>query len=190
MIVIRSMVVLAAATLLPRLTNEARTPFADFEESIGRYMLIHRDAENEAGRPSPTRSAETLDRKRKALADAIRSRREAALPGDIFTPAVAGEFRRVIGLNLKHHPRRIAASIRSGELVHVKIVVNGEYPNTIPLETMPATLLMAFPKLPGQLEYRIAGTTLLLRDVTANLIVDLIPDAVPTSTGALQTHGG
>jgi hypothetical protein len=35
--------------------------------------------------------------------------------------------------------------------------------------------------LPGELQYRIVGSTLVLYDTLSNLIVDLLPDAVTAS---------
>ncbi len=50
----------------------------------------------------------------------------------------------------------------------------------MPLETFPPALLRKLPDLPPDLEYRIVGRSLLLRDVKANLIVDILRDVVPT----------
>ena len=41
-------------------------------------------------------------------------------------------------------------------------------------------LLRKLPDLPPELEYRIVGRHLILRDVKANLIVDVLRDVVPT----------
>ena len=62
----------------------------------------------------------------------------------------------------------------------MKIDVNMVYPTTLPLETFPGRLLRLLPDLPPELEYRIVGRHLMLRDVNANLIVDIIRDVVPT----------
>lgn len=61
-----------------------------------------------------------------------------------------------------------------------KVAINTMYPTTLPLITFPAALLRALPDLPPELEYRIVGRHLLLRDVKANLIVDALYDVVPT----------
>jgi hypothetical protein len=37
---------------------------------------------------------------------------------------------------------------------------------------------MSLPKLPEQLEYRLVGKTLIIRDVEANIIVDFVPNAL------------
>ena len=57
--------------------------------------------------------------------------------------------------------------------------INEPYPTTLPLATVPPTLLMKLPTLPPELEYRFLGRHLILRDIKANLIVDYIPDVVP-----------
>ena len=62
----------------------------------------------------------------------------------------------------------------------LKVDVNGIYPTTIPLATFPPALLRKLPDLPPELEYRIVGRSLILRDVKANLIVDILRDVVPT----------
>ena len=63
----------------------------------------------------------------------------------------------------------------------VKVDVNTVYPTTIPLLTFPAALLQKLPDLPPELEYRIVGRHLILRDVKANLIVDVLRDVMPTT---------
>jgi hypothetical protein len=59
--------------------------------------------------------------------------------------------------------------------------VNAVYPNVHgqPLQSAPPTLLANLPILPRGLEYRVAGRTLALRDTEANLVVDILPDALP-----------
>jgi hypothetical protein len=45
--------------------------------------------------------------------------------------------------------------------------------------TFPAGLLRVLPKLPRELEYRLVQRNLILRDIEANLIIDVIPLATP-----------
>jgi hypothetical protein len=56
--------------------------------------------------------------------------------------------------------------------------VNATYPPDTPLPTTPPQVLMNLPKLPEQLEYRIVGKNLIIRDVEANIIVDFVPNAI------------
>jgi hypothetical protein len=53
------------------------------------------------------------------------------------------------------------------------------FPVASQMATMPPSLLAALPELPRELEYRIVGNYLVLRDVDAALILDYIPAAVP-----------
>jgi hypothetical protein len=46
------------------------------------------------------------------------------------------------------------------------------------LQSTPPTLLANLPRLPGELEYRIVGQTLVLYDVSSDLIADLLPNAI------------
>jgi hypothetical protein len=62
---------------------------------------------------------------------------------------------------------------------NVKFGVNRLYPTTIPLATFPANLLKALPDLPPELEYRIVNRHLILRDVEANYVVDMVPNVFP-----------
>jgi hypothetical protein len=173
----RFLPVLAVCTLFAQ-APAARTPFADFEERVAAYMKTHKVAESDMGKLSPTSSAKQLDAKKTSLADEIRAQRAGAAQGDIFTAPIAAEFRRLIAMNLRHKAATIKESIRSGELVSANVRVNGSYPEGVPLETMPPTLLASFPKLPPELDYRFIGSTLVLRDVSANLIIDLMPNAI------------
>jgi hypothetical protein len=59
--------------------------------------------------------------------------------------------------------------------------VNAEYPKNSPLSTVPPSLLLRLPKLPKDIEYRFVGRTLILRDREANIIIDYMKEAVPTS---------
>jgi len=78
--------------------------------------------------------------------------------------------------------KQIRASLRSAEPVRgIRLQVNATYPEKAPLQSTPPTLLLDLPTLPSELEYRIVGRDLVLRDVAANLIVDLLPNALPPS---------
>ena len=78
---------------------------------------------------------------------------------------------------------KIRASLRHAEPVHgLSLAGNQEYPQAAALQSTPPTLLLDLPKLPAELDYRIVGPDLILLDTAANLIVDLLPDALPRRT--------
>jgi hypothetical protein len=159
--------------------SPSSAPFGDFQQRVAQYIKIRRTAEAEAGRPSPTPSPEKLDGKKKALAETIVSKRPGAKQGDLFTPEIAAELRRVIATDFERHPAKIKESLHSAESVSGRVHVNELYPEHVAIATMPSTLLMSLPKLPRELDYRFVGSTLILRDIDANLILDFMPNALP-----------
>jgi len=97
-----------------------------------------------------------------------------------FAPEIAAEFRRLIGIAMKvPDTTHVQQSLKHAEPVRLKLRVNYSYPEGVPLQSMPSTLLMNLPKLPPELDYRVVGHDLVLRDTIGNLIVDLIPNAMP-----------
>lgn len=62
---------------------------------------------------------------------------------------------------------------------NVRLNVNQPYPKTLPYTSVPPTLLLKLPKLPGEVEYRIVDHDLVLLDVKANLVVDILRQALP-----------
>ena len=56
--------------------------------------------------------------------------------------------------------------------------MNAKYPSGETLPTVPPNLLANLPTLQKDVEYRVIGRTLILRDVDANIIVDFIPNAI------------
>jgi hypothetical protein len=73
----------------------------------------------------------------------------------------------------------IKKSLERAEPVRLTLHVNEAYPAKIPLQSTPPSILLNLPRLPPELEYRIVGHTLTLRDAVANIVVDLMPDAIP-----------
>jgi hypothetical protein len=55
----------------------------------------------------------------------------------------------------------------SSEKASVRLQVNGRYPASEPLLTIPPNLLANLPQLPEDMEYRVVGKDLVLRDVDA-----------------------
>ena len=59
----------------------------------------------------------------------------------------------------------------------VKLVVNGRYPDAVPISTVPPQVLAQLPKLPEELEYRFIQNNLILFDPHAHVIADYIANA-------------
>lgn len=152
---------------------------ADFETRIAEYVQLHKKEAAQLPPLKPTDSPARINDYQTELAQKIRDARRGAREGDIFTPPIAAEFRRLIGIAMQGRDSAlIRTSLRRGEPVRIPVAVNGVYPSTVPLQTTPPSLLLNLPNLPPEMDYRVVGRDLVLRDATANLIVDFIPRAI------------
>jgi len=152
---------------------------SDFESRFSNYLGMRKKDAGSTGRP--TNSADKVSETQQNVASKAKALRPDANQGDIFTPEIATYFRRQIStLMTGAEGAKIRASLRRAEPVHgVALHVNQEYPEGIPLQSTPPSLLLKLPTLPDGLEYRIVGRNLVLRDAAPNLVVDFIPNALP-----------
>jgi hypothetical protein len=151
----------------------------DFQARVSRYMDLRNQHSSVA--PKPTNSPQQLHQAKKEMAARIQTSRANAPQGEIFSPPIADYFRRQIAATLNGPTgKRVRASLRGAEPdAKVPLKINTPYPEHVPLQSTPPTLLLNLPKLPRELEYRIVGRALVLRDIEPNLIVDFISDALP-----------
>ena len=151
---------------------------AEFEERVADYMKIHEKAQAGLVAPKSTESPVQISEFQHRLAARIRVLRPNAKQGDIFTPAITGVFHRLVAIAMHGSDgARIRTSFERAEPIEgVHLDVNQAYPDGMPLQSMPPSLLLNLPKLPKELEYRFVGRELILRDIAANLIVDVIPE--------------
>jgi hypothetical protein len=153
----------------------------DFEQRVSEYVKLHNNARSDVRGLKPTNSTEAIVRHEHELAARIRESRSGAVPGSIFSPEIAAEFRRLIGLTMRGPEAvRIHESLKQAAPAQLpSIRVNQSYPSSVPLQSTPPSLLMGLPPLPPEVEYRVVGNELVLRDIEANLIVDFISNAIP-----------
>lgn len=142
----------------------------EFQRAADSYAFLHRQAEGRldlahrrAGRPIDVIES-------RELAAAIIAERSTSPEGVLFTPAVVMVFRQRAA-RAARVPDCDPGELRSGfwELFHA---VNSAATDTDPVNPCIAD---ALPALPDELEYRSAGTVLLLVDTHANLVVDVLP---------------
>jgi hypothetical protein len=152
----------------------------DFEGRVQQYLEIHKE-KGVTGKS--TGSPDKLRQRSQQAAEKVRESRPAAKQGDIFTPPIAGYFKKQLAATFEGPDGgKVRASLRHAEpLPKVQLRVNARYPRNLPLQSTPPTLLLNLPRLPGKLQYRIVGPTLVLFDLASGLIVDFLPGAVPAS---------
>jgi len=110
-----------------------------------------------------------------ALAERIRVARKGARSGEIFTPSIRVEFRKVLSLEVDANTLAAIMDDNPGRFSHH---INSIYREGEPFSTMPPNILAALPRLPDDLQYRFLGRDLILLDTAANVILDRIPCAI------------
>ena len=155
----------------------------EFQTGIQNYVALHKKASGAVpAAPKNVTDPSITAKHEQQLAQAIRDLRPRARPGDIFTPAAQKMVAAIVKTKLDADARKVIlgdGNPRTGEMpTPVSIAVNATYPASAPFSSMPPSLLMALPALPPELEFRFVGHTLILRDVSANMIVDFIPNAI------------
>ena len=176
----------------PEAPNPIEDPrFKEFFDRVRAYMTIHNAAESRVPSLKETSDPVKVSKREQALADEIRVERAGAHQGDVFSPAAAKEIGEIVADDFHRRPTKDQKAILVEVPMKVPPAINTAYPTTLPLATVPPALLLKLPTLPEELEYRFMGRHLILRDIKANLIVDLIPDAVPAAparTAGREAH--
>jgi hypothetical protein len=155
--------------------------FKEFSDRVKNYVKLHNAQEALLPRLKQTVNPEMIAAHQAALARKIREARPDAKAGDVFTPAALKSFQDVIRTAMQG-PRgaNADATMKQGApLAETSLTVNQTYPDGVPYTTVPPTLLLVFPKLPDEVVYRVVVHDLVLLDLKANLVVDLIPGIIP-----------
>ena len=162
----------------PKVNPDAQL-LVDFKQRIDKYVDLHKRLEKQAPPLKETDDPAKIKASQEGLAAAIRRERATARQGEIFTPEIAHLFRQLMYPETKgQRGAETKKTIKEDAPVAVPIKVNARYPDAAPLPTVPPNLLARVPQLPEELEYRIIGRDLILRDVHANVIVDVLPNAI------------
>lgn len=150
----------------------------DLQARAKAYLDLRKKVAGNA--PSPDDSPAAITSAQRDLANKIKVARAGVKQGDIFAPSIAAYVRKQIAATISGpHGSDIRASLRRAEPVTIQLQVNQSYPENVPLQSTPPSLLMNLPDLPKGLEYRLLGSELVLRDADANIVVDYVPHAVP-----------
>jgi len=125
---------------------------------------------------------EQIAQRERALAALVQSNRATAKRGDLFTPAMTAYLKRVLQrVFARPDGKKLRASIFDEYPGPVALKVNGQYPDAVPIASMPPEVLAALPKLPEEMEYRFVGAQFILFDSHSHTIPDFILDALPSA---------
>jgi len=153
-----------------------------FELAVEDYVALHRRLEHVWPPGWFLADPEQAEMASEAMRRALRDARPHAAPGALFTPEVADVFRL-----------RIANAVRDGTLARARVwppegaedvdrwrpEVNQLVPWGVSAVRWPSASML--PSLPPELAYRFVGRDLMLVDVHANLVVDILDLALPAA---------
>ena len=171
------------SALLVALTVTVTPGMVQFVARVQDYVETHRRLA--AGIEQPLCSApEDIAKQADALAAAIRDARPRAREGDIFTLAAADTFRARIAAMVTRHGIDVANAARADdEGAEFELHVLGTAPWRGDVATW-APIVRELPELPTELEYQFVGRHLVLVDTDANIVVDILRDALPQEANA------
>ena len=165
-----------------------------FEVAVRDYARMHRRLEGQIGPIEFGTPVAEINRIIRELSAAIRAERHDAAQGEFFTPDLAGVLRARITDALLDHGYtaddvRAAAGVNGVDYDRVVLRVNETFPWVL-ASAMFACVLEVLPPLPPELQYRIVGDDLVLIDVHASLVVDILPRALVDRTAEQAIEGG
>lgn len=151
----------------------------EFTDRVAKYLELRKSLEGKLS-PLPDRAEpEAITRHQRELLTALQRARSDAKPGDLFTEDVRHLIRRLIAGALSRQGSAPRQAMREENPGTLPVRVNGAFPTSIPLPTVPPQVLLALPRLPDEeLQYRFMGTRLLLLDSRANMVVDYMDHAL------------
>jgi hypothetical protein len=166
--------------------EDARSGPRPFKASVEDYVQLHRKVRATLPPLEVSSEPRRILKASEGLTAAIRDARRGARAGDVFNPVVAATFHARINYALRDPDRRKRIVERLTEAeddederppAGWRPTVNGTL-DWFSTGATPHVLLEALPELPDELQYRFVGLDLILLDVDANLIVDILPAAV------------
>lgn len=156
---------------------------AEFSAGVRKYFELREEAARSLPHERSVHDPRVMLELRKTLRRAIREARADARTGDLFNPRAAAAFRHIVAATAAAHrvdPKDIVRQLRADRAPGARPpVVNGRYDWRLGAWMWPA-LLQALPPLPADLQYRIVDDDLVLIDLRAGLVVDILEDAMKT----------
>ena len=166
-----------AAPLSPQTDAQA---LAALEKRVTEYRALRGKVGDRLPALPTEATAQQVEQARRDVCRGIVDARAGAQVGDVFAPEIRWYLRRQLARALSGPDGdQIRKSILDDNPMLLPIRVNGPYPDSMPLSTMPPKVLEALPRLPEPLEFRFVGERLILLDSDARLVVDWVDAALP-----------
>jgi hypothetical protein len=156
-----------------------------FNERIAAYVAIHRRLVEAGPQMQPTSDPANVRASQQQLASRIRAVRFGAQQGDVLIADVARIIRTRLRAGIDGEGADDACRPIADATEDVLPVVNAPYYGDEAVASVPLRALAGLPALPPELEFRVTGTHLILRDLNAGMVVDYIADVMcPSSVGS------
>lgn len=152
----------------------------EFNRRVNAYVTLHRTLEGPVPTPAVSADPAEIRAAMDALAARIVRARPFARMGDVITGDVSAIMREVIYRAFPGSGRELLAIIdeeqRGGSVPLPR--VNSRWPEGAAFSMVPPKILEQLPRLPAELQYRFRRRHLVLWDMHADLIVDVLPNAI------------
>ena len=167
--------------LTPVMGSSQDAAIEQFKERVNAYMEFRSDFVEMVPPLHVSDDPAVSEAASDGLAGALRAARPQARQGDIFAPGIDAAFRTRIHDALWRHrypPDELLREIESeAPRRPAGLAVNDRFDWSYGA-LMPGFLIAALPPLPVELQYRFVGADLVLVDVDARLVVDILPLAL------------
>ena len=172
--------------VLPSFVIEERVVL-DFNKRVDHYVHVHRRLERALPPEQLFNDPEDMSMAVDALHAAIVDTRPNARPGMIFTPVVSDVLTQLLEHAIQSNGYSAAEVLAAINVRYLPGMpepeVNGRFPAVRDIKVWPQ-LIAVLPPLPPELEYRFVDRDLVLVDMHADLVVDILRFALP----APQVH--
>lgn len=153
---------------------------ATMNDRLKTYVELHKKVEDQLPDLPKDATPEERDKHQRMFEVRMREARKSARQGELFTPEAQTVIKRLLAAVFDGpEGKELLASILDENPVGMKVTVNGRYPDTVPISTMPPEVLQTLPRLSEDMEYRFIGRHLILLDAHAHIVADYVEDAIP-----------
>ena len=154
-------------------------PLDRFDITVARYMALHRKVERYLPPVINWTDSQEAERSMTEMAAALRRVRWSAAEGEIFQSEISMAFRQFFATISSECQERLVDAAASA--IGSRETVNDSF-TWATSRSVPPCLQERLPQLPIELHYRIVGSDLMLVDLHANLVVDVLRRAVVDTT--------
>lgn len=169
---------ISAAFQQPTVNPTGKT-IVEFQDRVKAYMAFQRKISADIPKLPSKATPQQIDQRQRELGKRIIAARAGVKQGDIFGPDMTALIRKLLAPIFAGAKGAAIREAIFDEPHPVLPAVNVRYPDDVALSTMPPDVMRLLPKIDDEVEYRFIGRHLILLDVEAHLIVDVIDNAIP-----------